>query len=265
MCSALPARLPVASFQLMATDFNTIYPPARRCARDQVGCWRGQAFPDRAFAFSADGIFDHAAYSRRVTGIDFSDPVHLRLGFINELGYNWNSRASDVVRAHRDRSSLAFLHQWTLAMPWFVLYRFPADFVGSALCWRGEVLWEGADGAFDTIAHADMQCRTLTAADVGRDIFGVAIAHPPAMLLVPTCQVRLRQLVEPVLALIATAAALVLLVRVRPRRVVLPFALIAVTLVVAMFNDASFLGGVRPFDSGDDGLVYDGYARMMLR
>src|SRR5262249_30285488 len=30
-------------------------------------------------------------------------------------------------------------------------------------------------------------------------------------------------------------------------------------------NDASFLGGVRPFDSGDDGLVYDGYARMMLR
>src|SRR5262245_35552126 len=263
--SPLAAGLPRAAFQLMATEFNTIYPPARRCARDQVGCWRGQAFPDDAFAFSADGIFDRPAYSRRVTGIDFSDPVRLRLGFINELGYNWNSRVSDVVRAHRDSSSLAFLHQWTLAMPWFVLYRFPADFVGRALCWRGEVLWEGADGAFDTIAHADMQCRTLTAADVGRDIFGVAIAHPLAMRLVPTWQVRLRQLVEPGLALIATAAALVLLVRVRPRRVVLPFALIAVTLVVAMFNDASFLGGVRPFDSGDDGLVYDGYARMMLR
>src|SRR5262249_46481641 len=60
-------------------------------------------------------------------------------------------------------------------------------------------------------------------------------------------------------------ALIALLVRVRPLRVVLPFALIAVTLLVAMFNDASFLGGVRPFDSGDDGLVYDGYARMMLR
>ena len=44
----------------------------------------------------------------------------------------------------------------------------------------------------------------------------------------------------------------------------LPFALIAVTLLVAIFNDASFLGGVRPFDSGDDGLVYDGYARVIL-
>src|SRR5262245_7318534 len=262
---ALAAGLPRAAFQLMATEFNTIYPPARRCARDQVGCWRGQAFPDQTFAFSADGIFDRPAYSRRVTGIDFSDPVRLRLGFINELGYNWNSRASDVIRARRDRSSLAFLHQWTLAMPWFVLYRFPADFVGSGLCWRGEVLWEGADGTFDTIAHADMQCRALTADDIGRDIFGVAIAHELAMRLVPTWHVRLRQLVEPTLALVGSFAVLALLVRVRPRRVVLPFALITVTLVVAIFNDASFLGGVRPFDSGDDGLVYDGYARMMLR
>jgi len=262
---ALEAGLPRAAFRIMATEFNTIYPPARRCARDQVGCWRGQAFPDRTFAFSADGIFDRAAYSRRVTGIDFSDPVGLRLGFINELGYNWNSRASDVIRARRDRSSLAFLHQWTLAMPWFVLYRFPADFVGSGLCWRGEVLWERADGTFDTITHADMQCRTLTPDDVGRDIFGVAIAHELAMRLVPTWQVRLRQLAEPGLALIGSFAVLALLVHVRGRRVVLPFALIAVTLLVAMFNDASFLGGVRPFDSGDDGLVYDGYARMMLR
>ncbi len=261
----LAAGLPRAAFRIMAVEFDTIYPPSRRCAREQVGCWRGQAFPDRTFAFSADGIFDRAAYSRRVTGIDFSDPVGLRLGFINELGYNWNSGASDVIRARRDRRSLAFLHQWTLAMPWFVLYRFPADFVGSGLCWRGEVLWERADGTFDTITHADMQCRALTPDDVGRDIFGVAIAHALAMRLVPTWQVRLRQLVDPGLALVGSFAVLALLVRVRGRRVVLPFALIAVTLLVAMFNDLSFLGGVRPFDSGDDGLVYDGYARMMLR
>jgi hypothetical protein len=46
---------------------------------------------------------------------------------------------------------------------------------------------------------------------------------------------------------------------------VLPFALVAATLLVVFLNDASFLGGVRPFDSGDDGLVYDGYARAMLQ
>jgi hypothetical protein len=49
------------------------------------------------------------------------------------------------------------------------------------------------------------------------------------------------------------------------RRAVLPFALIAVTLALAVLDDASFVGGVRPFDAGDDGLVYDGYARRMLR
>ena len=49
---ALAAGLPRAAFQLMAVEFDTIYPPARRCARDQVGCWRGQAFPDQTFALS---------------------------------------------------------------------------------------------------------------------------------------------------------------------------------------------------------------------
>jgi hypothetical protein len=189
--------------------------------------------------------------------------VWLRLGFVNELAYNWNSQVSDLARASRDRRSHAFLRQWTLTMPWFVMYRFPADFVGSALCWRGEVLWEGADETFAPVTHADMQCRTLTAADVGRRIFGVAIAHELAMRLKPTWPVRLRQLLEPSLALIASAAVLALLVRVR--RLLLPSVLIAATLLVALLNDASFIGGVRPFDSGDDGIVYDGYARMILR
>jgi hypothetical protein len=262
---ALEAGLPRAAFRMMAAEFDTTYPLAQRCAPQEIGCWRGQGSPAQAFAFSADGMLEHPAYSRRVTGIDFDDPVWLRLGFINELAYNWNSQASDVARAQRDRRSLAFLHQWRLTMPWFVMYRFPAAFAGSALCWRGEVLWEGVEEKFDAVTHASMQCRTLTAEDVGRRIFGVAIAHDLAMRLVPTWEVRLRQLVAPGLALLATAAVLALLVRVRGRRLVLPFALIAGTLLVALFNDASFIGGVRPFDSGDDGLVYDGYARIMLR
>jgi hypothetical protein len=262
---ALEAGLPREAFRMMAAEFDTTYPPAGRCAPQEIGCWRGQGFPAQAFAFSADGILDHPAYSRRVTGIDFADPVRLRLGFINELAYNWNSETSDVARAQRDRRSLAFLHQWRLTMPWFVMYRFPAAFASSALCWRGEVLWEGEQEKFEPVIHASMQCRTLTPEDIGRRIFGVAIAHELAMRLVPTWEVRLRQLVPPGLALVASAVVLALLVRVRARRLVLPFALVAATLLVALLNDASFIGGVRPFDSGDDGLVYDGYARIMLR
>ena len=66
---ALEASLPPAAFRLMAAEFDAKYPPARRCDPKQDGCWRGQAFPRQAFAFSADGIYDRPAMSRRVSGI----------------------------------------------------------------------------------------------------------------------------------------------------------------------------------------------------
>jgi hypothetical protein len=264
---ALEAGLPSSVFRFMAAEFNARYPPERRCQPTVYGCWRAGAFPQAPYAFSSDGMLDHAAYSRRVTGINFTDPIWLRLGFINEEGYPWDSRVSDIDRASRDGRFWAFLHRWRLEMPWFVMYRFPADFAGSSLCWRGEVLWESAGEHFDPVAHAAMQCRVLAPEDIGRRIFAVAIKQDPplAIQLEPSSKIRLAQLVESGLSLIAVAAVLVLLVSWRPRRSVLPFAFIALTLLVVLLNDASFIGGVRPFDGGDDGLVYEGRARDMLR
>jgi hypothetical protein len=261
--AALAAGLPAAVFDRMRAELDAKYPPERRCDPKSFGCWRGQGFPQTAFAFSADGIHDRAAYSRRVTGIDFADPVWLRLGFVNEHSYNWVG--GDIERAVRDRRSLALLHRWQIAMPWFVMYRFPADFAGSELCWQGEVLWEEDAERFAALTHPTMACRTLTPADAKKQIFGVAISGPLAMRLIPSATIRLRQLVEPALALIGGAAVLGLLVNFRLRQVVLPFALVAVTLAIVFLDDASFIGGVRPFDGGDDGLAYDGFARTMLR
>lgn len=260
----LEASLPRQAFRLMAAEFDATYPPSHRCDPAVFGCWRGEGFPDRAFAFSADGIYGRPAYSRRVTGIDFSDPVWLRLGFLNEQRYNWNAAVSDIDRAARNRGLTAVLHPWHVRMPWFVAYRFPADFIGSRLCWRGEVLWERAAEQFEVISHPMMECRALTDEDIGRRIFGVAIERGLAMRLAPSPSIAFRQRLEPALAFAGLAGLLVLLVRVRARATVLPFALIAITLVVVVLNDASFIGGVRPFDGGDDGLVYDGYARTML-
>src|SRR5439155_759705 len=96
---ALEAGLPREAFRRMLQEFDAKYPRERRCAASQDGCWRGQGFPTQTFAFSADGVFQHPAYSRRVTGIDFSDPIWLRLGFSNELSYNWNSQVSELARA----------------------------------------------------------------------------------------------------------------------------------------------------------------------
>jgi len=100
---ALERELPAEVYRHLAQEFDKQYPPARRCKAGVPGCWVSGGFPDRAFAFSADGIFHKSALSRAVTAIDFSDPVWLRLGFINENRYNWYTAAPDVHRADRDR------------------------------------------------------------------------------------------------------------------------------------------------------------------
>jgi hypothetical protein len=262
---ALERGLPADVFRVMAADFDARYPRERRCDPAVFGCWRHEGFPERPFAFSTDAVYQRPSYSRQVAGIGFADPVWLRLGFVNDRRYNWSSTASDVVRDVRVRGLAALLGRSQLAMPWFVMYRLPAAHAGSDLCWRGKVLWEGADERFAAVTHASMQCRTVTPEDAGRRVFGVAIAEPLAMRLDPGMAIRLRQLAQPALALVAAAAVLGLLVRARPRRAALPFALIAVTLAVAFLTDPGFIGGVRPFDGGDDGLVYDGFARAMLQ
>ena len=171
---ALERTLPDPVFRFMHSAFDAQYPPERRCDRQTPGCWRGQGLPDRPFAFSADGIYDQARYSRRVTGIDFADPTWARLGFINDARYNWFG-ASDLSRLARERRFWMILHPWRLTMPWYVMFQFPERFIGSALCWRGDVLWEGADEQFATLQHPDRACRTIERTDVGQRIFGVAI------------------------------------------------------------------------------------------
>ncbi len=67
------------------------------------------------------------------------------------------------------------------------------------------------------------------------------------------------------LKLAAVVALVALSVRVAPRRTILPFVLVGLAILIIAADDASFLGGVRPFDGGDDGLFYDGTARLMLQ
>jgi hypothetical protein len=122
---ALERGLPADVYRHLAQEFDKEYPPAKRCAASQAGCWLDTGLPDRTFAFSADGIFHKSDLSRSVTELDFSDPVWLRLGFTNDMRYNWYP-ISDVQRAKRDRRFWMGLHRWQLTMPWFEMIRLPA-------------------------------------------------------------------------------------------------------------------------------------------
>ncbi len=258
--------LPAEVYRFLTAEFDALYPPAVRCAPTSTGCWIGSRLPDRLYAFSADGVFQHPAASRKVRTIDFSDPVWLRLGFINDDAYNWYTAAPDVHRADRNGAFWMGLQRWQLAMPWFVMHRFPADYVGSQLCWRGAVLWPAADGHYQAIRHATDACRSIGAGDVGRPIFGVAIKPGSlAMSLQPPAGVQARLAAGAGLALLGVIAVLVLLLRMRLRDTLRPFALIGLALIVITAIDASFIGGWRPMDGGDDGLFYTGTGRQILQ
>jgi hypothetical protein len=264
---ALEAGLPPVAFRIMAAQFDARYPADRRCDPRVEGCRRPLGLPARPFALSADALLDRPALSRRVSEIDFDDPIWLRLGFTNERQYNWWDGVSDIHRVDRDRQSWRVFGRWQILLPWFVMYRFPAELAGSSLCWRGEVLWEGPPDQFAVLDHPAEACRTIEPNDIGGRIFGVAITEGSrlAMHLHQTLPLRLRQLAQGSLALIAVMGVVALLIRCRWRRTVLPLLFIGLAVVVTVAVDASFVGGWRPLDGGDDGLTYEGFARQMLQ
>ena len=260
---ALEQGLPAEVYRYLADEFDKQYPPAQRCGPAVDGCWHNGGFPDRTFAFSADGIFHKSTLSRSVTQLDFSDPIWLRLGFINEAQYNWYP-GSDVQRTQRDRRFWMGLHRWHLTMPWFEMIRLPAAMVGGELCWRGDLMWESAGEHF--ALWRGEGCRAIEPVDAGRRIVGIAIKPDTlAMYVTPPWSVRLLHVANWGLMLAAAFGLIVALVRFKARRTLLPFILVGLSISVIAVDDASFLGGVRPFDGGDDGLVYDGYGRVILQ
>ncbi len=263
--NALVTGLPPEIYRLMAAEFDRVYPPAQRCNVGAGGCWRGGGVPDRPFAFSADGIFDKPAYSRRVDAIDFDDPVRLRLGFVNDLRYDWNFDNSDVKRVRRDGRFWMGLHRWQVLMPYFVMYRFPDAYAGGNLCWTGMVIWEERNERFSQFNHPAWACRGIEADDIGHRIFGAAIKPGTlAMDLDPPIGIKFRQLAATVSMVLGVVLLLRLLVRWNRRVTILPWLLIGLSLLVIAIDDASLIGGLRPFDSGDDGLYYDTVARRIL-
>ena len=264
----LEQGLPADVYRHLKDEFDKTYPPAVRCAPGSTGCWqnggRDAGLPDRPFAFSADGIFQKSPLSRSVTEIDFSDPVWLRLGFINENKYNWYTAAPDLHRADRDRAFYMGFSRWHLAMPWFEMIRLPSAMVGGKLCWRGDVMWESAGDRF-ALWRGD-SCRDIEPADAGRRVVGIAIqADTLAMRLTPPWSVWWLQLLRTTLTVAAAAGIVLTLVRVEARRLFVPFVVSGLAILVIAVDDASFLGGVRPFDGGDDGLFYEGYGRAILQ
>jgi len=257
--------LPPEVYAVLSNEFEALYPPDKRCAPTEFGCWQwpGNGVPDRLYAFSADGILHKSKASRAAAALDFTDPVWLGLGFINERQYNWTG-TSDLKRAERDRRIWMGLHRWHFTMPWFEMIRLPQAYVGGEFCWRGLMMWEGAGEQFSRWPGEG--CRAIEPADAGRRVFGLAVRPGTlAMRLVPPWSVWLMDMARSVLLLAAGVALVLTLMRLDVRRAAMPLAFIGIAVGMIVLDDGTFLGGLRPFDGGDDGLWYDGLSRILLQ
>lgn len=264
--AAMEKTLPADVLRALTAQYNRQYPPEKRCNDQSRGCWRPEG-SSSGYSFSSDAIYDRSPLSRRVLDISFSDPVDLRIGEINEIDYNWPDNASDLKRFERDRKSLNLFDRYRVTFPLFVAWRFPPEFAGSNLCWRGTLLWPGAGDRFETITNPEMTCRALRAEDAGRTIFAASILPEPklAVTLRSTLRIQLQRAFEFGLTALGALAIGLLLLRVERRRIVLPVLLIALTVIITVVVDWQFIGGFRPLDAGDDGYTHEGYSRYIVR
>lgn len=261
--------LPPDVARLLDAQFEAEYPASPSCIGCDAKMCPAQPFPVlEKLLFSADAIFYHPSLSRRVIGVNFSDPVHLRLGDINKLVYNrFDGWCRGIERFKRDRNSLNLFDRFRLLFPLYIVYQFPPDFAGSELCWRGTMLWPRDDLQFDVISHSGMECRSLNSADIGKHLYAVSIARSErlAMALHANATVELRRSIEFGINLVGIVAIIFLLVEVNLPALLLPAILIVLTLLLVTAIDVNFIGGLRPVDDGDDGFAYEGFAREIVQ
>ena len=207
-----------------------------------------------------------SAVSRNVAGIGFSDPAFLRLGFINDYIYGWPDNESDIKQVRARPPVAEPVRPLSRHLPAVRDVPVSGAFAGSRLCWTGTVAWEGSDEQFETLAHADRHAGRLPRGcrpahfrrSIQRDI---AARHgagtqrirvdPPRRQCMPDVRRRGRD---------RLAAG-----RINARRMIMPAILIGAGLLAALFIDSQFIGGMRPLDSGDDGIAYEGFGRAIVR
>jgi hypothetical protein len=163
-----------------------------------------------AYAFSSDGLWTGAKYSRRTPSVDFHNIAELRAGFVNDIAYYWYRRCEDLRRTR---------------MPFVVRYDLPTPFGGSELCWTGMVMLQDRQGLHDLSSSAPL-CRTLEFEAGPPAIFGVAVKGVDlALKIVPPTWLRAWHIgLE---AARVGATLLVLLIFLKPRYVPLALAVAA--------------------------------------
>ena len=132
--AARTSGLPRAVFDLLDRQFAEQYPPEKRCDDQSRGCWRTDRSECRRTASAFPPTASSTMATTRAASPASISPIPSMRGSASSTStiYNWSPNASDIERFSRDERSLNLFDRYHLTFPLYVMYRFPADFVGSS-------------------------------------------------------------------------------------------------------------------------------------
>jgi hypothetical protein len=255
---ALENSLPSEVYKILKEEFDQQYPLSKRCDAKQYGCWAYFGVPTNPFAFSADGSFTKNEWSRVSADINFHDVSTLKLGDVNNLRYNWYDApigpglsGSDISRSHP---------------PFFVVFKWPSEAVGSQLCWSGRIVWELPDQMFQPLFGGERACKTIQEIDIGMRVFGISILHAAPLSMEFEKSRRLRTLDALILAVrILSAVSIATCVLAGGLRRYGPLAFGLAGLGLMVWTAPEFLYQLSVYQWGGDGLTHESYGREILQ
>ena len=122
------------------------------------------SFIEKPFAFSSDNFFNHNNSTRLVNKINFKKREDLRIGQINTLNYN-----------------LVFDKELRRSLPFYILYKIPANFKNSKICGSGNIYYYFSNNNSESLTNlqfykkSDNECITLDREFVNIYLLGFSI------------------------------------------------------------------------------------------
>jgi len=248
----LEQGLPKKIFKDWQVKFNEIYTP--NVKSDKLYTWKKTGVPEQLYVRSADSIFRKAKYSRQVDSIHFTSLGDFRGGFANEVKYNyWQGEMS-----RRE-------------MPFFVMYELTKESVGSKLSWQGQVFWEKKEGYFEEINYKNISEKEISVDDVGKRVYAVFFPKIDKSIyfkLEKSSKLQIYYFIEVCLTVLGWFFVLFFTVNIKRKSWlyssgVFVCSYLIIVLLLSVQAGVLVENDYTPHGGGDDGLIHDGWGRMM--
>lgn len=254
-------NLPPEVFNYFIKQFNNNYLELANCNLNQANCWK-QCVPinkDNFKAFAADSFWlsNKSTASRIVNNINIQNRVDAKIGTFNDIKYNFFD--PPINNIYREK------------MPFFIIYKIPKELLGMKLYWQGDILWPKQTlnlETYELINHTDLSPKTISHTDLEKNIYisGIKnIESPIKIYLEKNLFYKLLDFFEKFITIIGVIVILSIFSYPNKTKLSLIFGAVLFQLLNIVFFAKPLLQGMPILVGGGDGLVFYGYARLMLQ